>query len=118
MLKEKGIVIMKETEYYEEVTKKKYEIEELKVRCEQLARVIAEILTKREDESTVINPRDFVAIWNNVFDRMDEGNKEEDMIYTSATLHWNGIVANLGEGATFANYVVDMLKDLADELGS
>lgn len=116
MVRENGMVMMKEQEYYKEVTLKEYEIEDLKTRCEQLAEVISKLIVCNNDESTIINPRDFVIIWNNVFDRMNEGNKEEDLIYTEATLHWNGLVANLGDGAAFANYVIPMLTELADEL--
>lgn len=113
MVEENGMVMLSVNEY----NTLRFKVETLEERVKALQQQTICLMSKTiNKEFKGISPRDFAEIYDKICGEMGENEEATEMIYTDATLIWNGLITNLGDGAAFANYVPEMLIELADEL--
>lgn len=97
MVKENGMVMMTEEEYWNLVGKKEQEV------------------TRKEFLKLYDAALEMLKYWNGT-DEKERFNHIYGHDY-DVTIHWNGVYCNCSDGATAWNHIVSNIADVIDELG-
>ena len=104
MVKENGMIMMREEEY-----------NKMEKQIKHLRKLLFTVMPKSKTEDRKVKCSEFLDVYNQAFE--DLGAEECELYGNDVTVHWHGIYCNCGDGASAWNNIISNIPNVIEENG-